>query len=71
MVNCMRLFLNKNVIVFIAFALAVIIGLFGNCAFSLASNAIDALNKLKEGHIKNYVLCVTDDYLMQLKKVSE
>ena len=29
------------------------------------------VGKVKEEHIKNYVLSVTDDYLMQLKKASE
>lgn len=65
----MRLFLNKNVIVFIAFALAVIIGLFGNCAFSLASNAIDALNKLKEGHIKNAISVIKNTDKISTEKL--
>ena len=51
----MRLFLHKNVIVFIAFAFAVIIGLFGNCTISLVSNFVDSLNEMKGGHIKNAI----------------
>lgn len=51
----MKLFLHKNVIVFIAFAFAVIIGLFGNCTLSLVSNLVDSLNEMKGGHIKNAI----------------
>ena len=51
----MRLLSRKNVIVFIAFTFAVIIGLFGNCTISLVSNFVDSLNEMKGGHIKNAI----------------
>ena len=51
----MKIFSYKNFIVFIAFTLAIIIGLFGDCALSLTSNAKDSLNELKAGHIKNAI----------------
>ena len=55
MINSMKIFSYKNFIVFIAFTLAIIIGLFGDCALSLTSNAKDSLNELKAGHIKNAI----------------
>lgn len=47
--------LNKNVIVFIAFALIVIIGLFGGCMLCLVSNVAESMNELKDGHLKNAI----------------
>lgn len=54
MVNFMKR-LNKNVIVFIAFALIVIIGLFGGCMLCLVSNVAESMNELKDGHLKNAI----------------
>ena len=51
----MRLLSRKNVIVFIAFTFAVIIGLFGDCTLSLVSNLVDSLDEIKGGHIKNAI----------------
>lgn len=46
---------NKNIILFIAFLLMVIIGLYGNCIQKLAANTIAVFNELKSGHAKSAV----------------
>ena len=46
---------NKKSIVFVAFALIVFLGLFGDCMLSLASNVLESMNELKDGHLKNAI----------------
>lgn len=46
---------NKNSILFLSFAIAIIIGLYGECFQSLASNLYDSFSELKSGHVKNAI----------------
>lgn len=51
----MKSFSNKNVFLFIVFALIIVTGLYGTCIQNLAANMGDSINELKHLHVKNAI----------------
>ena len=52
--------LNKNIILFIFFVIAIIFGLYGECAQRLVSNYLDSFYELKKGNIKEAISVLKD-----------
>lgn len=59
----MRIFSNKNAVLFVAFSIAVIVGLYGACFQKLAGNFSDSFYDLKNGKINHAIEVIknTDD----------